>query len=172
MTNRSGTAWASLGRGSRRAVRFFLVTTALTLLFIWGNSLLSRESSQQTSDFVEVYVRPVLHPALSPFMTAEDIDLIEIRKLAHFAEFFALGFQLAILRYLLRWVRTVSLLLLALLPLFVALVDEGLQFISARAPSLADVGIDWAGALTGIALAWGITALVSRLRRAAEVRHA
>ena len=41
-----------------------LVLIILTLAFIWGNSLLSRETSQQASSFVEVYIRPVLHALL------------------------------------------------------------------------------------------------------------
>ena len=172
MSNRSTSSVSSLSRGRRYVLSALLVLIVLTLLFIWGNSLLSREDSQQASDFVEVYIRPVLRWALRPFMTPQAIDGIDIRKLAHFGEYLVLGFELALLRYLVAPIRAYPILLPVLLPLLAACIDEALQFISRRGPSFVDVGIDWLGALTGVLLAWALSKLWPRLRRERGAVHA
>ena len=64
--------WSNISPRRRRALWAILVLIILTLAFIWGNSLLSRETSQQASSFVEVYIRPVLH-ALLGFVLAAGI---------------------------------------------------------------------------------------------------
>ena len=172
MAQRSAGIWSTLGPGRKRTIAVLLVTLMLTLLFIWGNSLLDREQSKQTSDYIEVYVRPVLHAVLRPFKTPQAIDSIDIRKLAHFAEFFVLGIQFAWLRFLLWPIRRFPVLFPVLLSLMAAGIDEALQFINRRGPSLTDVGIDWLGALSGMFIFWVISTLVLRLRRGKEAKNA
>lgn len=156
---------AFLGTGKKEAV-FFASATALNLLFIWGNSLFSRQESQAISNWSEQVVRPVLHVVLAPVAPLKAIDAIDIRKLAHFGEFLTLGFfACGTLRPIYRhdwW------LLAAVLCPLAAAVDELLQFVSARAPMARDVALDASGAWCGIALfalaAWAAGAVRRRGR--------
>lgn len=152
--------------GKARARVWALAALILvTLAFIWGNSLLSREQSQAESDFVARYVRPMLRALLGPFAEQGAIDAIDIRKMAHFVEFYVLGIELAMLRRALRAACRLPAWLPALLPLAVAGMDELLQHVSMRGPSLTDVAIDWAGGLTGVLGACAVQALIGRGRR-------
>ena len=139
---------------------------ALTLAFIWGNSLLSRETSGMLSDTLMEKLNAAaaflgLPEDLFTVMADTDDDGIEeessylIRKAAHVTEF-------AVLSALL-WLRLgpesprrgrLTLGLCAA----VAAADETIQIFSRRGPSVIDVGIDCCGA----ALGW---LLVSRVFR-------
>lgn len=154
--------WSNISPRRRRALWAMLVLIILTLAFIWGNSLLSRETSLQASSFVEAYIRPVLHALLGFLLAPSAIDAINIRKLAHFFEFFVLGVEITCLWYLLQPVRKLSVLWPIFLPLLVAGVDESLQIVSSRGPSLFDVGIDWLGALTGVFITMLLRTLLLR----------
>ena len=138
-----------------------LVLIILTLAFIWGNSLLSRETSLQASSFVEAYIRPVLHALLGFLLAPSAIDAINIRKLAHFFEFFCCWAWDNVSGYLLRRCETFC-IVADILPLLVAGVDESLQIVSSRGPSLFDVGIDWLGALTGVFITMLLRTLLLR----------
>ncbi len=127
-----------------------LLMMLLTLAFIWGNSLDSRETSRQKSDLVARLVMPALHAVLGPFVAREAIDGIDIRKIAHFAEFFLLGAEAALLFVLVRPYLAVPVYALFLFALGVAICDELLQFVSMRAPMLKDIVLDMAGASAGI----------------------
>jgi VanZ family protein len=125
------------------------IATALVcanLLFIWGNSLLPASVSAAFSRWVKELLGIMLGgigagaPGEGP-----------LRKMAHFLEFASLGL-------LLGWRISLSrpkfwILPTLLLGASAACVDEMLQHFSpGRAPRFADVGIDTAGILLGIAL--------------------
>ena len=67
-----------------------LILIVLTLLFIWGNSLLSREQSSDESAWVMHLVTPLLEAFVGKGNVTEHL----VRKLAHFTEFAMLGFEL------------------------------------------------------------------------------
>ena len=67
-----------------------LIAILLTLGFIWGNSLLSREQSSDESAWVLRLVTPVLELFVGKGRVTEHL----VRKLAHFTEFALLGFEL------------------------------------------------------------------------------
>ena len=73
-----------------------------------------------------------------------------------------LGVEITCLWYLLQPVRKLSVLWPIFLPLLVAGVDESLQIVSSRGPSLFDVGIDWLGALTGVFITMLLRTLLLR----------
>ena len=105
----------------------------LTICFIWSNSILNREYSGEESNWV-------LH--IFDLLFGKGVFSGQfVRKLAHFTEFCALGMELYGLmrRYPLAVTHA----------LFVALSDETIQYFSGRFPSVADVWLDWAGALFG-----------------------
>ena len=135
------------------------ILLAATLCFIWGNSCLSRAESSQLSGGLLAWLRPALE-ALGLGWVNDHI----IRKLAHFGEFALLGCELAALLFLNRG-RTRKIFLSAeLCAVVVAVIDETIQFFSARAPMVRDVLLDAAGALAGIALVWLLTRRKSIVR--------
>ena len=110
------------------------------LVFIWGNSLLPAEISQAFSD----WVKSLLTGGASGTGGGGSGTL---RKIAHFAEFAALGVSLGWLFGMLgkKWY-------LPILPGFgVACMDETIQlFVPNRGPGIADVALDTAGVAAGI----------------------
>ena len=116
------------------------------IIFIWGNSLKSRSESQMLSLGVLQFIRPLLGAIFSP----ENVTDHLVRKLAHFAEFGALGAELVLLTILLQKVKVQSILNCLLAGLVVALTDETIQLFSARGSQVADVWIDFSGVLTGV----------------------
>ena len=70
--------------------KILLALIILTLLFIWGNSLLNREQSSGESAWVMQLVTPFLELFVGKGSVTERL----VRKLAHFAEFALLGLEL------------------------------------------------------------------------------
>jgi VanZ family protein len=116
---------------------------AANIAFIWGNSMLPGEVSQQVSGGAMGWFG---------FLVASFGKFGEkvLRKIAHLAEFASLGFLLTgFFRLLKKHGITVPLLC----GLMVACVDETIQICSpGRASSLVDVWIDMGGLVCGIIL--------------------
>lgn len=132
----------------KRKLNFFLaLLLVLTLCFIWGNSLLDREDSAEVSgDLMDRF------GVLFRLLGLDTEDDHWLRKTAHFLEFAALGAELAALFFLNRGRDLQSGANAAFAALLAALADEGLQYLSARAPEVRDVALDFSGALCGILL--------------------
>lgn len=114
------------------------------LTFIWGNSLMPGEVSQAISDWVQSLLFDVQSRNGVP---AEGNGLL--RKVAHFAEFTALGMNLAWLFGMLQKGKLFPFLCGAA----AACIDETIQaFIPERAPGILDVCIDCSGVLAGMVL--------------------
>lgn len=114
-----------------------------TLCLIWGNSLLPGEESGNLSHGLTAWLRSVGIPVGEHF----------VRKTAHFCEFALLGTELAALFWLRGGLTLQSRCNAAFAALLAALTDESIQlFTPERGPGLTDVLLDFAGALTGIAL--------------------
>lgn len=113
--------------------------------FIWGNSLLPADSSLSFSE----WVRMVLTDSV-PIRSGEiNWASVFVRKLAHFAEFGALGVCVAWHHGMLgkKQLRGFGLCVLA------ACIDETIQFfVPGRGPGLYDVAIDALGAGCGMML--------------------
>ena len=140
-------------------IKLFLVLAMLA--FIWGHSLMPAEVSSQESEWFLRLVKPAVMAAdwcLRQFGVRVEPSAL-VRKMAHFSEFAVLG----VLMYLLFSPpeKRSRGLLAAAGCLAAALIDEFLQrFAAGRAPALRDVGIDFAGACLGIALAAAVLALI------------
>ena len=142
-----------------RTERRLRICTALILLilaFIWGNSLLPGEISGAFSQWVK--------RVLAQFLPG-DVSLVEegnglLRKMAHFAEFTALGLCLAWRNGMLGkgFLRTF------LSGAAAAAVDETIQrIVPGRNASVLDVLLDCSGVLTGMFLIYlGHTILKKR----------
>lgn len=152
-----------MSAGKRRTINVVLILLlALTLAFIWGNSLLDRgESAEASGNLMDLF------GDLFESLGLDTEDDHGLRKTAHFGEFCALGVELALLFFLNLGQGLQSAANAAFAALLIALTDESLQYISARAPEVRDVALDFAGALTGILL----TAVLSRRRKRKQDKH-
>lgn len=130
---------------TRRRLRLCTALIFLILAFIWGNSAMNAELSHAFSQWVKHLLAPFL--AEDSPITVDNSDLL--RKIAHFAEFAALGFCLAwrsgMLHQKYRWA--------FLSGAAAAAVDETIQlFVPGRGPAVKDVLLDSSGVLTGMLL--------------------
>ena len=132
-------------RRTKNTERLCWLLLFLILAFIWGNSLLPRDSSAALSQWVRRLISALFPGENAP--EGEEGHHI-LRKLAHAGEFCCLGACLARMycSKKMQW---------HLLPLLggvaAACVDETIQcFVPGRGPGLTDVGIDTLGAALGI----------------------
>lgn len=123
-----------------RNKRFLAVLVALILVFIWGNSLLSKEVSGAISDFIQYNIL-----GFSGGGTNGTVNSTPIRKLAHFTEFAALGAALSLIFYDKAKRYSAAFFLAA-----AACTDETIQIFSHRGNSIKDVLLDCCGAAFGI----------------------
>lgn len=125
--------------GKQKSMRM-AVLTALVIVIIFANSVLSMEQSGQISSLVTTWLRRWLSPIFGIVLTEHFV-----RKSAHIIEYFILGIFLTL------FFRKVS-----VKPFFTALLiavmDESLQIFSHRGSSLIDVWIDFISAVVGICL--------------------
>ena len=115
-------------------VRWVLgILIALTLAFIWSNSMQSRAVSGGMSGSLKTWLEQLLHTEISEFL---------LRKAAHFSEYGLLGVEFS--------------LLLGLqhdkIGMLCAVTDETIQIFSGRGSLVSDVWIDTAGFSTGFFL--------------------
>lgn len=150
--------------GSRsRTVWIVLVCLliAVTLGFIWGNSLKSRSESKLLSLGVLQWIRPLLGVIFSP----ENVTDHLVRKLAHFTEFGLLGAELILLTSLVRMLRVRTVLNCLFAGLSAAAIDETIQIFSARGSQAIDVLLDFGGVVTGVSFVLLICWIISALRK-------
>ena len=126
--------------GKRRALR---ILAALTLAFIWGNSLMPGAVSGAISDWFGAVLSHIFGGA---------VDTIHghgvLRKLAHGTEYLVLGTELCLLLLPEKPWTT-----LALSGVMAALTDETIQlFVPERCGQLKDVWIDLGGFAVGVLL--------------------
>ena len=126
----------------------FGTLAVVVMSFIFTQSMLSREDSSAKSAVWLALLKPILDP--NNRFSEEFIHNL-VRKMAHFAEFGALGicvggFTTNLGR--LRGTRYVSLPML--ITLATAVCDEFLQYFFERGSMVTDVVLDYSGALTGL----------------------
>jgi len=128
-----------------------LVLTVLlvaTVLFIWGNSMESKnESIEHSKEFAEA-VEPTLEFSIGEGNITDPL----VRKLAHFIEFAVLGCELALLIILRRRMKLQAAVNCLFVGLSIAVTDEALQLLSDRGSQVQDILLDFASVSTGIAL--------------------
>ena len=127
-----------------------IVLLCLNIAFIWGNSLLLAQLSRGFS----MWVKGLLSWLLPAGETAgQDTGHHLLRKLAHFTEFACLGCLLSGFVRMVRERKWEQILLPLIAGIFVAAVDETIQFfVPGRGPGIKDVGIDTLGVSLGIVL--------------------
>ncbi len=111
-----------------------------TVLFIFIQSMKSPEDSKEESD----KVGDIIEEIIPPDEPAGEFIQINLRKIAHFTQFFILGVEVA--AYVLIFMRRTRWGLLTYpLALFTAFFDESIQIFSGRGPAIFDVWIDFFG---------------------------
>ena len=113
--------------------KLIIIAIAAALVFIWGNSLLSREASQLLSDSVQSGLIQI-----SGGDTSGKVNSAVLRKVAHFCEFAALGGLWALLFR----EKKKGFFKAFLFSAACAALDETIQIFSNRGSSLSDVILD------------------------------
>ena len=134
-------------KNKRIAIAVLSIVVALTVLFIFSNSLKSREESAKDSTLIAKAIGPILEWLCG--CSIENVGHV-VRKLAHFSEFCVLGLATAGLVLVIDarrawWLAGYSLLFC----LFVAVCDEFIQGFIGRGSAVGDVLIDFSGAVFG-----------------------
>ena len=120
------------------------ILIALTVGFIWSNSMKSIPESSDQSENTYSWVKAVLDFIFGKGVITHSV----FRKLAHFAEFFILGVEVNLLFIAIKKYRFKWLYFQLLIGLFIAGVDEIIQIFYKRGASIIDVLIDFSGVLT------------------------
>ena len=139
-----------------------------TLLFTFTQSLLPPTNSNEVSEGVRGFLSVIISPdtAFGAFVHEN------IRKIAHFAEYFLLGtftsfyiviFMPSITSMPKGRLRFVIYSFVAA-PL-VALFDETLQIFSGRGPAISDVWLDFSGFLTSAAVIYAVYYIISSIKK-------
>ncbi|NLC32399.1 MAG: VanZ family protein [Clostridiales bacterium] len=149
----------------RLSAFLFMLLILLTIAFIWSNSLQNSQESLKRSDFVVELIEPVILAIPVPKWHSPDMMSFITRKLGHFSEFFLLGIELMILKFLLEPAVKIKFWHLIIFASLIALTDEGIQLTNGRGAMLQDVILDSFGALTGIGVVSGIYNLLHRAHR-------
>lgn len=122
----------------------------LTLCFIFGNSLVSRDDSAEQSGRIVRLLKPILDP--EDRLTYDEFHKI-VRKTAHFVEYAALGFECTLLAFFVNVkLRLCGALYSAGGCLLAADIDEFIQSLVDRGSAVADVLLDFSGSVFGIAI--------------------
>lgn len=139
-----------------------IAVIVLTICFVFSNSLMPDAKSSAQSDFVgDVLTDVITDGGSKPLEGRAWKFIIYIRKVAHFVEYFFLSSVITLFAVLFcrsNWRR----LLVILITVPVAFIDEGLQFLTTRSPSLKDVLLNCWGGLWGFLIV-AVIALSIRL---------
>lgn len=139
-----------VGKVMDRKKKILVIITSillgLTLIFIWGNSCLSKAESTQQSTGVYNLVKPILDAIFGKDVITKNI----FRKIAHATEFCLLGLEIVILYFLIHGINVKKLSEIISSGLFVAVIDESIQILSNRGPMISDVLIDFSGYVFGL----------------------
>lgn len=144
-----------------RAQSILIYLLIITVAFIWGNSIGSAPKSHSESRKALECVKPILEPVIGAGKVTDHL----VRKVAHFAEFGALGLELAALLVVRRRVSLQGVANCLFAGLSVAIIDETIQIFSNRGSQVQDVLLDYAGVCAGIALILAIHWLTVSIRK-------
>lgn len=145
-----------------------IVLIICTLSFTFYQSMLPPAESTEVSDSVSDVIEPII-PSDTP---AGSYVHTNLRKIAHFVEFAALGVEVAlfVILFLPAWGATLRSKLKFILHSYViapatALTDETIQVFTDRGPAITDVWIDTAGFVSLATLTYLVYLAVILIRR-------
>lgn len=127
---------------------FLYLLMGLTIAFIWGQSTLPQKESIAESTTVEKAIVQPIHKALS----GDSSISVDIRKVAHIAEFAILGIGIGIgVAFDITKVKRKYLCAISYSGL-IAFIDETIQYANDRGPEVRDIWLDILGATIGVAV--------------------
>lgn len=138
-----------------------LVKTILILLiistaaFIFIQSTKSKEESKSDSD----KVGDIIEEIIPPETPAGDFVQTNLRKIAHFTEFFLLGTEVSVLVAVFYFHRF-GIPLSYAFGILIAATDETIQIFSERGPSVRDVMIDFLGFAASTVIIYTLSAII------------
>ena len=147
----------------------FGILTAAVMTFIFTHSMLSKEDSSQQSAIWFALLKPILDPNN---IHSDELLHNFVRKMAHFAEFGALGVCVGGFTTNLGWLhgkRYISLPML--ITLLTAVCDEFIQFFFDRGSMVTDVVLDYSGALTGLLVVAAFVRMQAKLSSKKKPEH-
>lgn len=133
-------------------VALFLVLATATMIYYFSSQ--NGEESTETSRGFTLFVLRLFNPNYDDLTVEEQLDYCSnlqyiVRKLAHFSEFFLLGFFLELYLDMRRY--KMAPIISLILGVLYAFFDEWHQsFVEERGPGITDVLIDSSGVLSGI----------------------
>ena len=150
-----------------KTTQFLLVLLILaTIAHAFYQSSLPPQKSAEASDKVGEIIEEIIPPDTKPGEYVQK----NLRKLAHFTEFFALGLWCTI--YVLIFHRRASGFLLNVpFGMICALLDETVQIFSKRGPSVKDVWIDVFGFVCAFLIVISVFLCVLLIRRISRARR-
>ena len=132
----------------------------VTVAFIFTQSLLSKKISGEESAAVSNWISKII-----PTTTGLGKFIFDnVRKIAHFVEFGLLGFELSLYVILYSQNKIRSAAVSTLTAFFIAFLDETLQIFSSRGPAIADVWLDFFGAVTFSAICWTFYVVIKNIK--------
>lgn len=134
-------------RDYERLCRLIKILIALTLAFIWVNSLMPRAESQAMSQGLLEHMVEFLR-AIGIHLSPKSDHFL--RKLAHFVEFGILGAEFSLLLHLRGRQSRQGFVNCAFAGLSAAVIDESLQLLSKRGSQVQDVLLDFCGYMVGL----------------------
>lgn len=141
--------------------RVFIGIILLTIVFIWGQSCLSREVSAAESDVIKSWLK-IIFKSETPF----SIFLLKyIRKIAHFIEFGMLGTEMTLFTVFFTRCSPNNKIHCVLFGFAVASMDETIQKFTGRGSSFYDIILDFCGYLTFTLITVGVCFLIKRLKK-------
>lgn len=146
-------------------ILLILLIVATIAHAFYQSSLPVKESVQQ-SDKVGEIIEEIIPPETKPGEYVQE----NLRKIAHFTEFFMLGLWCSL--YVLLFLRRAG-GFIALIPfgMIMALLDETVQIFSKRGASVTDVWIDVFGYVTAVAAVFLVLLAVLFVRRVLDERY-
>lgn len=159
--------WGNMQAFNKRNIcrLILLILTALTIIFIWSNSLENSSDSKQMSDTVVEKVKPIVDPYDK---INDDLFVKIVRKLAHFSEFALLGAEMSLLvgMYTDRNKAFFRKALISVGICFVcAVTDELLQLSSeGRSCEFTDMMIDLGGIICGTIFAFILGVIIMKIQ--------
>lgn len=126
-----------------------------TLAFIFIQSMLPPEKSSEQSSAVGEIIEGIIPPETPVGGYVQT----NIRKIAHFVEFAALGAEVAV--FVILFLRRRNLVFLSFgFGILIALLDETIQVFSKRGPEITDVWLDFFGFASFAVIVYTVSALI------------
>lgn len=141
----------------RRVAEILLILLILaTVVFIFVQSMLPPEKSAEQSGAVGEIIEEIIPPETE----AGDYVQKNLRKIAHFVEFFILGAEVSL--YVIFFMPKTKFALMTFpSALILAFFDESIQILSKRGPAILDVWIDFSGFVSASLITYAIFSIIA-----------